>query len=151
MSKIVLDTSVIIEYIDKKADYHQQAKTIFNTITQGKLEAIIPHPTLTETYYVAKKIYKTLKTKNPQQKAKKLIEWLYRHSQIQIKGLNLQLALEAGKIKLKYNIALTDCYVIASTKIYNAKAIFKKREKELQNKITNIQKEYPIIFLEDYA
>ena len=148
---MVLDTSVIIEYIDRRGEYHEQARVVFDAILLGKLKAIIPHPILSETYYVATRVYEALRLEHARERAIKLVEWLYRLPTVIVKDTDLSLAIEAGKVKLKYGIALTDCYVLASAKIYKGKAVFRKREREMLNKITNIEKEYPIVFLEDYT
>jgi len=150
LTKICLDTSVIIEYIDELGDYHQFAKALFTVILKGKLKALIPHVILAETYYVASRIYEKLGLESPDLKAKKLVEWLYRLPTTNIAGEDLTLVIETGKIKLKYRLALTDCYVLATSKIYNCKAIFKKREKEMRNKIEELERNFNIIFLEDY-
>jgi len=147
----VLDTSVIIEYIDRRGEYHEQARVVFDAILLGKLRAIIPHPILSETYYVATRVYEALRLEQARERAIKLVEWLYHLPTVIVKDANLSLAIEAGKVKLKYGIALTDCYVLASAKIYKGKAVFRKREREMLNEITNIEKEYPLIFLEDYT
>jgi len=42
----VLDASVIIEYIDRMGEYHEQAEAVFDAILLGKLKAIIPHYSL---------------------------------------------------------------------------------------------------------
>ncbi len=147
----MLDTSVIIEYIDRRGEYHEQARVVFDAILLGKLRAIIPHPILSETYYVATRVYEALRLEQARERAIKLVEWLYHLPTVIVKDANLSLAIEAGKVKLKYGIALTDCYVLASAKIYKGKAVFRKREREMLNEITNIEKEYPLIFLEDYT
>lgn len=147
---MALDTGVIIEYIDKKGKYHKPAETLFNTLLKGKLEAIIPHPVLTEVHYVIYRIYKAIGLRNAEERATKLVRWLYYLPTVEVKGEDLSLALEAARVKLKYGIALTDCYVIASARIYNGKAVFRKREKEMLEKIDEIVKEYPVVFLEDY-
>lgn len=46
----------------------------------------------------------------------------------------MELALEAGRAKLKYWLALADCYVLAASKIYRAKALFRKREGEMKTR-----------------
>mgnify|MGYP000038164652 CR=1 FL=1 len=151
MTRIVLDTSVIIEYIDRKGILHEQAKIIFNAILKGKLAAIIPHPVLSETYYVATRIYRFLGLNEPEQRAVKLVEWLYHLPTISIRGLDLDLVVEVGLVKMKYGLALTDCYVLASSKVYGGKAVFKKREREMLKHISEIEKNYQVVFLEDYA
>lgn len=150
MAKVAIDTSVIIEYIDTKGELHEQAKIIFSALLTSKLEAILPHPILAETYYVATRLYQRLKIENPQNVASKLIEWLYRLPTTIIPSEDINLAIEAGKTKLNYGLALTDCYVLAASKIYNCKAIFKKPEKEMLKNIEELKKEYKLLFLEDY-
>jgi len=148
--KVCLDTSVIIEYIDRGGKYHQYSNQLFNLIIKGNLRAIIQHVILAETYYVASRIYEKLGLDNPGLNATKLIEWLYRLPTIQVIGEPLDLALEAGKIKLKYRLVLTDCYVLAVSKLYGCKAIFREREREMMDIIKELEKEFKIIFLEDY-
>ncbi len=150
MARAALDTSVIIEYIDKAGDLHEQARAIFSAILAGKLEAIIPHPILAETYYVAVRIYRELDVKEPEVIASKLIGWLYRLPMIKIIGESLELAVEVGRVKVNYNLALTDCYVLATSKICGCKAVFKKPEREMLRKIDSLRAEYQLIFLEDY-
>ena len=150
MTKVAIDTSVIIEYIDMKGELHEQAKIIFSALLTSKLEAILPHPILVETYYVAARLYQKLKIENPQNVASKLIEWLYRLSTTIIPSEDTNLAIETGKTKLNYGLALTDCYVLAASKMHNCKALFKKPEKEMLKKMEELKKEYQLLFLEDY-
>lgn len=145
-----MDTSVIIEFVDLKGDLHEQAQAVFSALLAGKLENILPHPILTETYYVASKLYHKLKVENPQLVASKLIEWLYRLPTTMIPSENTNLAIETGKAKLNHGLALTDCYVLAASKIYNCKALFKKPEREMIKNMDALKKEYQILFLEDY-
>lgn len=150
MTKVAMDTSVIIEYIDLRGELHEQAQTVFSALSTGKLENILPHPILAETYYVATKLYQKLQIENPQVVASKLIEWLYRLPTTIISTEDLNLAIETGKAKLNYGLALTDCYVLASSKIYNCKALFKKPEREMLKNIDALKKEYQLIFLQNY-
>lgn len=148
-SKVTLDTSVIIEYVDRKGELHKQAELVMSAINSGKLTAIVPHVVLAEVFYVASRLYRELALKNPISRAEKLVKWLSYHPYIQIVS-GLSLDLEAGKIKYNYRIALTDCYVLAASKIYNATALFKRRGKELLSLEGSLKREYKAIFLEDY-
>ena len=103
-----------------------------------------------ETYYVATRIYQKLGIEEPETTATKLVEWLYRLPTVMIAGTNLNLALEAGRIKLHYKLALTDCYILAASKIYNCTALFRKLETEMLKNIKQLKRNYKIIFLEDY-
>ena len=150
LTKVAIDTSVIIEYIDKKGEFNEQAETIISALLTGKLEVVIPHPILAETYYVATKIYYKLKVEDPHAVASKLIEWMYRLPMTIIPAEDINLAIEAGKTKLNYGLALTDCYVLATSKINNCKAVFKKPEREMQKNMRQLEQEYQLLFLKDY-
>ena len=86
----------------------------------------------------------------PEERAGMLVEWLHMLSTPTIRGGDAETVLEAGMAKLKYGIALTDCYVLASARVHGGKAVFRKREEEMLSVIKEIKKEYPVIFLEDY-
>jgi len=150
LTKVAMDTSVIIEYIDLRGELHEQAQTVFSALSTGKLENILPHSILAETYYVATKLYQKLQIENPQVVVSKLIEWLYRLPTTIISTEDANLAIETGKAKLSYGLALTDCYVLAASKIYNCKALFKKPEREMLKNIDALKKEYQLIFLQNY-
>lgn len=150
MARVAIDTSVIIEYIDKRGDLHEQAEMIFSALSTSKLEVITPHPILAETYCVATKLYQKLRIENPQVVASKLIEWLYRLPTTIIPSEDLSLALETGKAKLNHGLALTDCYVLAASRIHGCKALFKKPEREMLENIETLKGEYQLLFLEDY-
>jgi len=150
LTEVAMDTSVIIEYIDFKGEVHEQAQTVFSALLTGKIENVLPHPILAETYYVATKLYQKLQIENPQVVASKLIEWLYRLPTTIIPTENINLATETGKAKLNYGLALTDCYVLAASKIHNCKALFKKPEREMLQNMDALKKEYQLIFLQNY-
>lgn len=150
LAKVVIDTSVIIEYIDEKGELHERAETAFSAFLTSKLEVIIPHSILAETYYVATKLYQKLRIENPHAVASKFIEWLYRQPATIIPSEDINLAIETGKAKLNYGLALTDCYVLAASKMHGCKALFKKPEREMLENIDHLKKNYQLLFLEDY-
>jgi len=151
LSFVSLDTGTIVEYVDLDGRYHPQAKAIFESIVEGEILGLIAHPILAETYYVSLRVYETLDVEKPESRAENLVEWLYRSPNIEVAEPTLELALTAGKIKKKFGVALTDAYVIASSKLYNGKAIFRAMEKEIQENITELSKDYSLVFLEDYG
>lgn len=147
MSRVSLDTSVLIEYIDLSGSSHREAEAVIQSIINGKLTAIIPHPVLAETFYVSTRIYEELGFDDAEDRAEKLVEWLYRSPNFVIAEHSLELAALTGKIKRKYGLALTDAYVLASSKIYQAKALFRAKEDELKRKFEELSREYNILFL----
>lgn len=148
MNQVSPDTSVLIEYINLSGSLHKEAKAVIQSILDGKIIAIIPHPVLTETYYVSVRIYEELDIKNPEQRAKNFVEWLYRSPNFSLAEPSLELAILAGSIKRKFNLALTDSYVLASAKLYRAKAVFRSKEKEILESFEEITKECDVVFLE---
>lgn len=151
MSFVSIDTGTIVEYVDLDGTFHSQATAIFDSIGAGEILGLIAHPILAETYYVSLRVYEKLQLEQPERRARNLIEWLYRSPNIELAEPTLELALTAGKIKKKFSLALTDAYVIASSKLYKGKAVFRTREKEIQEKITELGKSYNLVFLEDYS
>lgn len=151
MSFVSLDTGTIVEYIDLGGAFHSQAKAIFDSIQAGEILGIIAHPILAETYYVSLRVYEKLELEEPAAMAQTLLEWLYRSPHMELAEPTLELALSAGKIKREYGLALTDAYVMASSKLYKGKAIFRTREKEIRERIAELSENYSLVFLEDFA
>ncbi|MCP8321920.1 MAG: hypothetical protein H3Z52_13445, partial [archaeon] len=84
-------------------------------------------------------------------KAEKLVKWMYRSPNFVIAEPTLELAILAGRIKRSFSLALTDSYVIAASKLYGGKAVFRKREREMEEKFAELTKNYNVVFLEDYG
>jgi len=148
LSQISIDTGVLVEYINLAGPLHKEAKAVIQNVLAGKLLAIIPHPILVETYYVLTRIYEKLGLNNPEKRAEEFVEWLYRSPNITLAEPSLELALLAGRTKRRFGLALTDAYVLASAKICQGKAVFRRKEKEMQKKLSEIKKEYDVVFLE---
>lgn len=158
-----IDTSVLIEFIDESGDFHTQAASIVESVTSGKLTGIIPHPIFAELYYVSFRIFETIaKVKDdkkkdtfesPSLKAEKLLDWLFKSPNVFVPDNTVELAIEAGKIKQKFHLALPDSYVLASAKLNQCDAIFKSREEEMKHndKLTKLKNEAKVVFLEDYT
>ncbi len=141
----MVDTGVFVEYIDRKAPYHEAAKAIVNSL--GQLEIVLPSITLTEICYVSARIFMAAGVENALEKSVKFVEWLYSHPAVSVVD-SLTLNIEAAKLKLQYGIALADCYVLALSKLEKCKAVFRKREKEMPEEI---EMDFDVMFLEDYV
>ena len=148
MSFLSLDTGVTAEYIDLDGDLHREAEAVFRNIAEGRILAFVPHEVLAETYYVSFSIYRKLGLKRPEQRARKLVEWLYQAPNISIPEPSLELAIITGEVKRKFGLALTDSYVLASAKMSGGKALFRKREKEMARRLAELVNEYGVVFLE---
>jgi predicted nucleic acid-binding protein len=111
------------------------------------MRAVVPGPVLAETLYVAFRIYSSMGLLDPVERAEKLFNWIDKHPQVDVLR---NFDLEAGEMKLKYGVALTDCYVLAASKIFRTRAVFREREKEMESIEDVLREELEVVFLEDY-
>jgi predicted nucleic acid-binding protein len=113
----------------------------------GRISVLLPHEVLAETYYVSYRIYDTLRLEGPEQRAANLVEWLYKNPNVSLTEPSLELAVAAGDIKRRFGLALTDSYVLAVAKMAGGKALFRKREAEMEQKLDELVREYSLVFL----
>jgi predicted nucleic acid-binding protein len=148
---IAIDTGIWIEYINTNGKLHSRAKAVIDSVNSGKANAILTPLTLTEIFYVAKRVYQEVYSSlQSETLAKKLYDFVYYHPHVEIKPLDYELCLKAGMIKSKYNIAFSDCFLLALSKHGNTIAIFKNIESEMKDNLENLNKDFNIKFLEDY-
>ncbi|AAB89881.1 type II toxin-antitoxin system VapC family toxin [Archaeoglobus fulgidus] len=145
MSKAVIDTGVFVDYIDRKSPLHDVARNVINSI--GQLEVLLPYVTIAEICYVTARVLREAGIEEWLEKSVEFVEWLQRHPAVEV-VCSTELDVEAAKVKLRYGLALADCYVLALSKLKNCKAVFRKREKEMPDKV---EKDFDVIFLEDYV
>ncbi len=127
--KFVLDTSVLIEYIIKRAPYRKKVEEIFNKSIQGEIKLYVPTTTLSELIYVASRVYKAANISEPNKEAINYAEWIKINTTII--EITEEIALKAGELKKELRIALPDCYVIATAQKMKATPLFKRKEKEM--------------------
>jgi predicted nucleic acid-binding protein len=141
-SKIVLDTSVLVEHINSMSPYRDKIGELFKL---GKNKLYTLPLILSETLYVVSKIYALANRTEPNMDALNYVNWI-RTRTIIIEDHNL--AISAGELKKTLNIALPDCYVIAAAKKINGIALFTKLEKEMKRKIEILRKS-GVLFIEE--
>jgi predicted nucleic acid-binding protein len=147
MNVICPDTGVIVEYANLDGMFHAEAQAIFQSVIAGKLDVVIPHPILAETYYVSLRIYKTLGLDDCVKRAKKLVQWLYTAPNISLAEPSLELAILAGDTKDRYGISMMDSYVLALSKLSKGKAVFRTEESEMKKNLGDLSKRFNIVFL----
>jgi len=148
---IAIDTGIWIEYINTNGKLHSEAKAVIESVNSGKITAILTPLTLTEILYVSKRVYQEVHSSQKSETlAKKLYDFVYYHPHVEVKPLDYELCLNAGMIKSKYNIAFSDCFLLALSKHDNTIAIFKNIESEMKDNLKNLKKDFNIKFLEDY-
>ncbi len=150
---IAIDTGVWIEYINTGATLHNEAKIVIDSvITQGKATAILTPLTMAEIYYVAERVYREVhEPPKSETLANKLYDFIYYHPFVEIKPLDYELCLNAGKIKTKYNIAFSDCFLLALSNKFDAVVLFKSIESEMKLNIKELKLNFNLKFLEDYS
>ncbi len=148
---IAIDTGVWIEYINTRGVLHTQATAVVDSVNQGKISAILTPLTLTEIFYVAERVYQEVH-KPPQSEilAKKLYDFIYYHPHVEVKPLDYELCLNTGIIKTRYNIALTDCFLLALSEHNNVTILFKNIESEMKQNMSELMNRFDLKFLEDY-
>jgi len=151
LSLIVLDSSVIAEYVNVSGRLNAQASVIFDSLEKGELTAIMSPTSLSEVFYVVSRLYVTCRVEKPNEKAFSLCDYLYYHPSIEAADMPLSLIVEAGRIKYTFKLALTDCYVLALSKLRKCRAAFRHREVEMRKILDKLNEEFQIVFLEDYG
>ena len=149
---IAIDTGVWIEYINTRGAFHPQARTVIDSVDRGEVTAILTPLTLAEIYYVSERVYQEVHTP-PQSEilAKKLYDFVYYHPHVEVKPLDYELCLNTGIIKIKYNIAFSDCFLLALSEHDDAAVLFKNVENEMKQNIEELKKRFNLKFLEDYS
>lgn len=151
MAKVAIDTGVLIEYLDLEGALRRQAGEVFSALLAGRIQAILPHPVLAETCYVAARLYERMQVQEAHALAGDVIRWLVSLPGTRVVGEEARLAIEAGRAKLAHSLALTDCYVLAASRIEGCKALFRAPEREMSRSVDLLREEYDIIFLIDYT
>jgi len=149
---IAIDTGVWIEYINTCGAFHAQAKTVIDSVDRGDVTAILTPLTLTEIYYVARRVYQEVDTPLKSEiLAKKFYDFIYYHPHVEVKQLEYNICLNAGIIKSKYNIAFSDCFLLALSEHDNTTVLFKNIENEMKRNIKELNKCFNLKFLENYS
>ncbi len=138
MLKLVLDTSVIVEYVVLRSKYRSKVARLFNLASTGKIELFINPITLSETFYIVSRIYRVAGLPNPNAEALNYIEWVKRRTKVV--GINEDIAIKAGELRKSLRLALPDCYVIAVAKSIGAIPTFKTIEKEMKPVMDELRK-----------
>lgn len=130
MKKLVLDTSVLTEYIVLRSPYRSRITKLLDNASASKLKLYVSAVTLSEVLYIASRIYQVAKVSDPNREASDFVEWI--KSRVQVINTSEDIALRAGELKKQLHIALTECYVIASAETVEAIPLFKELEEEMK-------------------
>ncbi len=143
--RIVLDTGVLVEYIVKRAPYRHKVVKLFSDADGGNVRLFMSPITLSETLYVASRIYEASSVLNPNEEALKYVEWL--KVRISVARITEETAKRAGELKKELRIALPDCYVIASAELMGGSPLFRGVEREMEPVLDKLE-ELGVLFLD---
>lgn len=138
MRRVVLDTSVLVEYIVLRSPYRPVVVKLFDRASANELELYVNAITLSEVFYVASRIYEIAGVSDPNGEALDFIEWI--KSRVQVVNVNYDIAVRAGELKKHLRIALPDCYVIASAEAVKAVPLFRRLEEEMKPVVNDLRR-----------
>ncbi|MCD6504115.1 PIN domain-containing protein [Candidatus Bathyarchaeota archaeon] len=136
--KFVLDTGVLVEYIVERAPYRPIVKKLLDEASSGRVRLYATPITLSETLYVASRIYEKAELSNPNEEALNYVSWI--KGRVKVTKIDEHVAIKSGELKKELRLALPDCYVLATAESMNAVPLFRKPEKEMERVFDRLRK-----------
>ncbi len=143
--RFVVDTSVFIEYIVENGPLRGEAEELLSRGIGGEVEVFVVPQVLSETLYVASRIYRVAGVENFNEAALDYVLWISGNFKL-YDPVNVY--VEAGELSKSFRIALTDCYVVAAAEALNAGAVFARPEKEMVEVLGELRAR-GVVFLAD--
>lgn len=144
LEKYVVDTGVLVEYIVGDSSHRSAVADLLEGVLKKIADLYVTPITISEIIYVASRLYELAGVEKPNEEALDFVNWLT--LRVKVVEVTPDIAVEAGELKKKLRIALSDCYVIATAIKLQAKAFFLRPEKEMHEKIEMLR-ELPLAFL----
>ena len=148
MQRLVVDTSVVIEYVNEAGELHEKAVRLFEKAIIGDVELYATPLTLSEVLYVASRVYQAAGVTDPNGEAVRLARWLAGIARVV--SLDERIALRAGELKKMLRISLADCYVIATAEALGATPLFRHAEAEMKPILAELRR-LGVKFLDEIA
>jgi len=126
----MVDTSVLIEYIVEEAPCRGMAERLLEMASTGEVELHLNPVTLSETLYIASRIYEASGIKDPNGEAINYLNWI--RGMVRLSEIGEETAVRAGELKKELRIALADCYVIAASEELGVTPLFARPEREMK-------------------
>mgnify|MGYP000150217510 CR=1 FL=1 len=151
VKQVAIDTGVWVESILIGSQYYALARTIRGLVERGRILALITPLTATEVMYVSYRAYREIGLDGSEalERAERFFDLLYTLRNIRI-IINSQIAREAASLKMRYNLALSDCYLLATAKLHNSPALFRHVEREMEGCVDELRREVQIYFLSEF-
>ena len=119
----------MIGYIVKRAPHRDKVVKLFEESAEGSLELYVSPVILSETLYVASRVYEASGVPDPNREALDLVKWV--ESRVRLVDVTEDVALRAGELKKELRIALPDCFVISTAEAVGASPLFREVEREM--------------------
>jgi len=136
---------VLIEYIVKSAPYRLKVVELLEGSASGEFELYLSPIILTETLYIASRVYEIAGEEKSNESALNYVTWIKKRCNVV--DIDDFISMRAGELKKALHIALPDCYVIATAEKVNATPLFKRIEKEMKP-TSDILKKLGVKFLD---
>jgi len=104
----------------------------------GELDLYVSTRTISETLYIASRIYNAAGVDEPDVEALNFIEWV--RNVAKTVYVSEDIAVRAGELKKHLRIAQADCLVIATSEAVGAVSVFKTPEKEMEPILNDIRR-----------
>lgn len=143
-----MDTSVLIEYLDESSPLARKVEALFDNAARGEVALYTTSLVIAELLYVASRLYRAMNIPEPNQRAHEYVIWLQYYVGLKVLSIDDKLALEIGELKKRLRIALTDCSVIACSRLTNAIPLFRRIEKEMLPVLNELRR-LGVAFLEE--
>ncbi len=125
--RYALDASVLVELMAGS----QAARRLATLLAEGAVEAYAARLSVTEAFYVACRLW-------GRERAEERLNLLLESGVLEIVE-DEKLWEYAGDCKCRIPIALGDCYTLATAKLYAAKPLFLRPERELLENLERIR------------
>ena len=132
VERLVVDTGVIVEYLDEESPYSGLVEELFEGIARGAVKAYLLVTTLSEVLYVSARVYREGGVEDPEGEAGRFVAWLLGLFGVSVVRPTLEMGLLAGEIRMRARISLFDCYVVAAARVLGATPLFLRLEREMK-------------------
>ncbi len=144
--RLVLDASVLPEYIVAGSPYRRVTQRLFDLASQGTLELYVASTTLSELLYNAARVYQAAGVADANRRAEEFVLWVT--LRVHVVDVSRDVALRAGELKKRLKIALADCMVIAVAEALKANPVFRRVEKEMKTVEPELRR-LGVVFLDE--
>ncbi len=128
----VLDTSVIVEYIDEESPYSEAVEELYTGIVLGGTKVYIMPTTICEVLYTSYRVYRKAGVEDPNLESVNFVRWFLSLAGVQRLEITDEVAILAGEIKKSLRLSVVDCIVIAAARHSGVPALFLKPEREME-------------------